>query len=126
MHCKLPSTKIPNRSHKTSASSMECAENTKTRINRKLMRFKLSLCCYLTCAELSVGRDHIQPGGKKKKIYFIYDTYGEREREREYWWEWLPDLVLHASQHSINCFLKLDLSQYWAHPYKQPWKFSKN
>jgi hypothetical protein len=83
MHCKLPSTKIPNRSHKTSASSMECAENTKARINRKLMRFKLSLCCYLTCAELPVGRDHIQPGGKKKKIYFIYDTYGERERERE-------------------------------------------
>ena len=26
IHCKLPSTKIPNRSHRCSASSIECAE----------------------------------------------------------------------------------------------------
>ena len=28
-HCKLPFTNMPNRSHKASASSMECAENIK-------------------------------------------------------------------------------------------------
>ena len=30
MHCKLPSTKIPKRSHRTSASSMECAAYSDT------------------------------------------------------------------------------------------------
>jgi hypothetical protein len=32
MHCKLPFTNIPNRSHKASASSIECAENIKHRL----------------------------------------------------------------------------------------------
>ena len=52
----------------------------------------------------------------------LIDASTNVTRERGYLLELLLGLALHASQHSISCFLKLDLTQYSVHPYKQPYK----
>ena len=56
----------------------------------------------------------------------LIDASTNVTRERGYLLELLLGLALHASQHSISCFLKLDLTQYSVHPYKQPYKNSRN
>lgn len=46
--------------------------------------------------------------------------------EYTYLWVWLPGLFLHASRHSIICFVMQDLVQYSAHPCRQPAKDISN
>ena len=51
MHCKLPSTKIPKRSQRASASSIELAENIKTSLRYMLSTKKMKEYPKLICAK---------------------------------------------------------------------------